>query len=497
MQSNKWYYLILFIVLGILMQAYSSHLQSFSLGSPTIVFNSTIIPSSQISSVEKYNITASNWLGSSEIILPHFPNTILHTINTILLFIILTIITSNLFVSVASSLLFMLHPLVSSVLPVPTGTSLLLATFCLLLSLLLYLKQGSLKVRYIPYTLLGSIALYFAAFALHPLTFALPLTILLYEKYVSKSHKYITTIIFWTSAFIITLLVVIVKQAALFKQILITQFGLYLVVRSKLIILSLFHYIMPWTLNPDYTVTVPTAISFSAIITAVALVILFLLSVFVLRKSKSIGFFLLSMLLIISIPSFLSLGPLLSDTMLYIPSLFLSTIIAYLLQKLPEIEFVAGKKKYLVPLSVIFLLIISVFFGIQTLYTNALYLDNALLWQSSLQKNPQSYETWLYLGKYYSDQKNWTQAEATYIEAAKYFGKDSSLLWHNLGSVVFQLNKTEDSLVYLAQALKLPADNFTRAQTHAQVSVVLQKLNQTNASKTHMLLARNYSVSNS
>jgi protein O-mannosyl-transferase len=427
-----------------------------------------------------FSLAIDYWLYGLNPIGYHFSNTLLHLINSLLVYQLFLKITRSERGAFWISLIFLVHPVqVESVAWISERKNLLSFSF-LALSFLSYLRGGTRPL---------SLLLFFLACLAKTSVVILPLLLILYD--VSFSRKHIKDIVVGkVPYFLISLGVVILTLSSQSHEKMLTVFSMMAVVKEYI-----FKMLFPLNLNIWY----PAQVYKSLMEPQVLISILVLAGYFWLIRwsysNQRIVFFGLVWFLIALLPvsHIIPFPQMMADRYLYIPGLGLIIVFVTLIPA-------SNKGKSLLAFSVILM------FSLLSINRNKVYQDDLHLWQNSVATNPNNTRSVMYLGLSYwgkgdqvkalemltqaqilepknyraalysahihTQRQEWKKAQFIYRELIQK-NPERPIYYNDLAAFLGNRDQIKESLSLLNKALELDPDY---AKAHFNRGIFLDKM---------------------
>ncbi|MFH1825334.1 MAG: tetratricopeptide repeat protein [Candidatus Firestonebacteria bacterium] len=374
----------------------------------------------------------------------HLTNIILNDLNSVLLFLILVSFFKSLPSTyyLLSALLFSFHPVHTEAVNMIVGRTELLATFFYLLTLWLYIKN-----KYF-----GCLITFFLALLSKEMAITLPLVLFssefIFKKKCEKKH-YIGFLIVIAIYFIIRTTVlgglVSAHQTGILSQQNFPQ-------RIFIVFQVLGHYLKllfwPYPLTPDYS-DFPLGNSLFKLDVFIPLILIVVLLFIAYRfkdKQKIISFSIIWFFItILPVSNIISIGTLIGERFLYLPSISLSILAIWIYPKFRNF----GNTVLLVLGSVILII-----FGMITFSRNYDWKDNFSLWNVVLKYQPDNVRANYNLGEYYESLKENDKALQHYEKSVEYYPQAN---WHPDRNSILMV-KEKISNIYYGLCLKCYKD---------------------------------------
>ncbi len=383
----------------------------------------------------------------------HLFNISLHLINSFLIFILVTQLFKNYFLSFLSSLFFAVHPACTEAVTGITYREDPLAALFFLISFIYYVKwreskhckefvlDGNLNkfpsVKNNIFFIFISASGFLLSLLSKESTLILPLILLLWE-YKMNSNNPSLLYISWHWLILIFYMVLRFKIFVSPEEVAVERLGgsflKTLIIAPSLMLKYLFLTFLPANLCPDYVINVPS-IEFS-IITGIVFILIFVGVI-----GGSGNFKVLSLTFLFFFISFfpvLNLIPIANPfaiRYMYLPMIFGSILIAYSLLKIPT--FIVGKiveqnqsAKDIATFSL--MIIVFIGFSLHTIRMNRIWKDDLTLWKYTLKCEPCSSRAYNNIGSEYVKQGRIKEAIIMFKKALKCNPKNWKI-YNNLG----------------------------------------------------------------
>ena len=454
------------------------------------------------------------WFGRLTPFSYHLVNILLHGLNGVLLFLILSLtFTGNLFIPLFASLIFVSHPVNIESVTYISSRSGVLCTFFYLLSVLFFIKflrniknsslSGWLSKPAIPYSL--SILFFILSMGTKETGITLPIFLILYEICFSASTKQDKSLLnppippfdkggvgedflyvrnpplppfdkggFWGDLLYFRYKLYYIPFFAIIGFIIVLRkyfFGTFgnptfyrdyyqnLLTQGRALWAYIKLLFFPINLNVDHEFFLSNSfLEFRTLLSFAGILVLFFFAFRYLRKSPGVSFCVLFFFLAISPTSLIPLQDILSERWLYLPGigfcLFLALVIMLFLNP-PLPPFFKGGVGGLLVMGIILIL----FFSILTFTRNSVWNSEISLWKDATLKSPRKARTYNNLGVALAKSKRYDEAMESFKKAIR-LNKYYSPAIGNLGKAYME--KGEKALMLeMAVALSECGEYYT------------------------------------
>ena len=341
----------------------------------------------------------------------HLNNLILHIMNTIIIYVISGRLMGNRWAGFISAVIFAIHPARTPSVVWISERKDVLSGFFFLLTYLLYMKYIENKNKFI---YIISIFAFILAILSKPSTITLPVILFLqdyfFRKDFSLKKNWASYIPFFLISMIFAYLQLFVMEGVMPEkgekylslnalEIIVTILLMY----GKYIIM----FIIPWNLkiiyiDAHYIKILPLT---DVIIFPLVILLIIAVTIFLWKKQKFIAFGVLWFIIVLLPALYCYYYPVsMATRYLYLPSIGLSFIIAYLLYKLYELK-IYGKY-----ISTGVLIIIIIVFSTITIRDNTAWKNTVTLWEKATKENPDCPGAEKNLASAYIDEKEYDKA---------------------------------------------------------------------------------------
>ena len=341
----------------------------------------------------------------------HLTNAVLHSVNSVLAFLVLRRLTKSDFLSIAGAALFALHPVnVENVAWVAERKSLLAAlfTFCSIIFYVDYREKGR--------TVLYGLSLLFLVLALASKAFAvmLPVLLLSYELFLSGRRRFVQLI----PAFVLAALFALASMHAhsagssIAKDAFTLEYLFGAVYPTMVPIFWKYVKILvlPSGLSGFYDAAVYD--SFLDPVVLAALLAWIAAFVIVLWKGNGLTrfFFLWFWIWLLPSSNIIPLHVYYADRYMYLPAIGAFVLFAYALQKVSAYAKAQKAAPYLIGA-------IAVAFAVVTFFRLDVWRNEVVFWEDAARKSPNQDRVFLNLGYAYEMRGRYDEAERAYMES--------------------------------------------------------------------------------
>lgn len=385
----------------------------------------------------------------------HLTNIILHSANSILVFLLLLLLSENFFIAFLGSLLFASHPVQTEVVAWISGRSSLLFLFFYLASLILYIRSGREKKRGLYH---ASLALFFLALFSKEMSITLPFVIMLYDLYFpsndgikKKIARYLPYFII--SIFYVAMRVMIVKRVGQFEG----WGNPYFVLLTMLNVVADYIRLLVFPVKlcaVGYPIPITVSIREPRVLFSIAKIFMVLSGAFLLFKrnrlaSFAIVWFFLTLLPVLNI---IPIKALEAERFLYLPSIGFCLLAACAASFLGE-KFdrpIAGKATIVMVLAGVLI----AGYSARTISRAEDWKDEVVISSKTALTSPDSAWALTALGANLIERKNY-QAAVTYLKKAVKICDGYELARNALGECYLRLGRNEEAIAQFAEVLKI------------------------------------------
>ncbi len=376
----------------------------------------------------------------------HITNTLIHTINAILIFSIVLLITHNRRIAMIASVLFAVHPIHTAAVTYISGRADPLVALFGLTSLSFFIIYSEFK-RILYY--LASVVFFILALLSKEISLVLPLLFILYDICFLKKEKKTNVINFWIKRYAIYIFIVIayiLLRASVFNFSSFLQIGkLDFTARFLTACYIFLNYlkllILPFGLHIDRTIQ-PIVSIFSPYCFAKVVILAVLGYAFIKSyKISKIIFFASAWFLINFIPIsnlFRPLNAPMAEHWMYFPSIGFFILAAVGIDKIASIKLLKHSESIIV-----IFLIVSL--SILTIKQNFVWKDRHTLYRHALKFSPNRPRLHSYLGNAYKDQGLFELALSEFNEAIR-LNPEYAENYCNLGNLYEKTGRYNDAI---------------------------------------------------
>jgi protein O-mannosyl-transferase len=387
----------------------------------------------------------------------HLTNLLLHTINAILVYILIYLFVKDKIISLITSLIFTVHPIHTSVVSYISGRADLLAAFFVFLSLALFILYTSAIRRNILFYI-GSIVGFILALLSKEISIVFPLLLVGYGlSFYNKKNNFMVYIpYFLIGAVFIVLRLTILNFSTTNIFVSTISFSTRLIVAFKALVLYISLLILPLTLHMERSMPPIRGIFDPCLFFSLLLVCgIIMVLKWSYKQSKEI-FFGIAWFLINLIPVSNLIIPLnapLAEHWLYLPSIGFFMICSVCIVNLMGTQ--NAPKRFF---AVLLLLSLIIFYSFTTIRQNLYWYNPLTLYQYTLKFSPNSARVHRNLGLYYARKGMNNEAIAEYKKSIKL---DSMLsdTYYSLGNVYEKENMYDEAIKTYRKAISLNPQN--------------------------------------
>lgn len=414
----------------------------------------------------------------------HLTNTLLHTINAVLLFFLFTQVFNHRMVSLIAVLIFLCHPVLSeAVNAVSYREDLLGATF-FLAAFLLYLKTTKVERRFTPLYFASLVCYLFGVFS-KEMAITLPFFIFFYDIILTKkpnlSHKLIC---YYPGYIVVTVFYLMIRFVILHNPIEshVSYPGdsvfVNFLTMSRVLASYIKLFFFPFNLCADYVVPNTSFLLDTSFI--LSFVILSTVAVITYRMFfHSKGIFFSLVWFFISILPVLNIVPIeniMAERYLYLPILGFcmlgGTLIVHQNNKFGLLD---KKNRFLLWnfVTITILIIVLIIFFVTTVRRNFIWMDQTVLWSDTAKRSPDSFKAHNNLGNIYRDAGRLDEAIAEFKHALALYD-DYMDAHNNLGVTYRKKGMLDEAMLEYQKALRL---NPRYPYAHNNLGVLYAKSN--------------------
>ena len=427
----------------------------------------------------------------------HLINVLIHSLNSILIFLLIKKITNDISISVLSSIFFAIHPIHTECVSGIIGRAELLSTFFTLLSFLMYLKtkQYLFGKRYLFY----SLSLIFFALGLLSKENAITLLLILiiydfcFNNDFKLKHIFLgnNKMIYFYIGYVIIIVIYLLLKFALFDSILITQeisfidnplidqpFAQSKLTALFLILKGILLLVFPLNISADYSYNqigiINTFSDIRLYVTIFFVIIILLLLIYSYRKRERLLLFSLIFYfgtVIITANLFFFVGTIFAERLLYLPSIGYCFILAILLNKFFVFLINRERGKHLIFLMNIICIVIILFYSSRTIIRNFDWKNNLTIFLKTTKTSSNSAKIYMNLGIEYLSMNDLEKALYFESKALAIFPEYGDAL-NTIGAIYFQKGELDKAQSYFEEAIKLNQKFFAG---HSNLGLILKQ----------------------
>jgi len=404
----------------------------------------------------------------------HLTNVIINGLNSVLLFFVLMKFfnfSKSLYTiyCILYTLLFTFHPIHTEAVNMIVGRTELLSTFFYLMTLLFYINN-----KYF-----CSLVTFFLSLLSKEIAITLPMVLFVYEflfknKYEKKYYiGFLSVIVIYLviRAMVLGGFVSIYQTGILSEQNFLQRVFIVFQVLGYYLKLNF----LPYPLTPDYS-DLPLGNSLfkmDVFLSIILIIILFFIAYRFKDKQKIISFSIIWFFItILPVSNIVSIGALIGERFLYLPSISLSILMVGIYPKFKN-------------LFLVFCILILIIFGIITFNRNYEWKDSFSLWSSVLKYQPDNVRANYNLGEFYENLKDYDKALMYYEKSIKYYPTHN---WHPDKNSILVV-KEKISNIYYNLCLKYYKEkNYKKSLEYSLKAIS----NNENNVEAYVMLGNNY-----
>ncbi len=405
----------------------------------------------------------------------HLTSILLHMINVIMVFFLISLISKNSTTAFFTALLFACHPALTEAVNCITYSEDLLAAVFFLPAFILYIKfKNNNYKNYILFLI--TLAFFFISLLSKEMAITLPVLVILYDLIFAKksedkiSIKSAISLILknkfiYTGFFLICLLYLYIRFYLMYypMEITIVSYG-NLITRLIYIPYNIFNFLkitfFPFNLNADYVFSYPeTFFSFINIISYIIVIAVIILSFFVYRYSKDAAFGIWWFFIALSpVFNIMQISNPIAERYLYLPLIGLCFSFSVLIGKLFEKGRLKIKGMEQVDINKIIkytiITAIAVIFSFSAFNRNKIWKDEFSLYKNMAETSPDSSTAHNNLGRIYRLRGDVTRAVEEYTKSIE-LEPENYDAYNNLGNIYNEMGMTEEAIAVYKKAIRL------------------------------------------
>jgi len=407
----------------------------------------------------------------------HLTNSLLHTLNSVLLFLLLKRIFNCRATSFAATLIFLCHPVLSEAVNAISYREDLLAATFFIAAFLLYIKASTVE-RPLSSAYFASVACYLLGVFSKEMAITLPLLISLYDIIFFKSQKLFYKLTHYYIGYILTALFYLLMRFVMLHNpvelhVSYPEDSIFInfLTMSKVLASYIKLFFIPVTLCADYVIPYSTSlfdISFILSLLLLIAVIVIIYKLFFYSKILffSIVWFFVSLLPILNI---VPIENIMAERYLCLPVIGFCMVVGNLLvQRHNKIGPFNNSS-----ITVILLVFILAIFSFKTMKQNTVWMDQAALWTDTAKISPKSFKAHNNLGNMYRDAGRLDEAIVE-LQYALSLYNDYIDAHNNLGVTYRKKGMFKEALLEYQRALQI---NPHYPYAHNNLGVLYTKSN--------------------
>lgn len=395
----------------------------------------------------------------------HLVNLVFHSLNSVLLFLLLSLAFGDIFLAFLTAMLFACHPVQTEAVSWISGRSSVLFLFFYLISIMLYIvasKKGSPGLR--RSIIAGSLVSYAFSLFSKEMAVTLPLILIVYDLHFREDEEPRDRFPVYGVYIILTLVFLLIRSEALQR---VSQCGWWggspystFLTMCTVFVDYIKLLLVPVNLCAFYVTRLYATIGSPKVFLSIALLVSIAMAMpAIYRRARgtsfAISWFFLALL---PVSNIVPLRALMAERFLYLPSIGFCLLAAIWIERIGLIGY---KKKLRIGRSVAAILAASLIitYSIITMKRNEDWKDPVAITSSIIRVEPLNPWAFASLGAAYSGQQRFSEAIRPLLKAAvlseSYFTPRSIL-----GFCYVELGRNEDAIKVLSDAVKLKPDNL-------------------------------------
>lgn len=374
----------------------------------------------------------------------HLTNVIIHSLNALLVFIIIYLISQDAFIAFFASLFFAAHPIQTEAVSWISGRSSVIFLFTYLLALIFYVKRS-----YVWPILFFIVSLFSKEMAI-----SLPLILILYDIHYPRGEKIKDNFLKkYLPYFILAPGYILIRYALLGRM---GQFKGWgspyetFLTMTVVIVDYIKILLLPVTLCANYLMPVATSIADPKVcLSIITLAGIFGLAYFISRRSKIASFFIWWFFItLLPVLNIIPIKMLKAERFLYLPSIGFYALLALAIGRLRD-------KKRAIALFLAGVIVIA--YSLRTLCRNEDWKDTVTISKKTVEASPLNSWALSSLGVYYINKGDYDRALAP-LKKAVILEKDFYIARQNLGVWYLHFNRYDEAIREFKLALALRPD---------------------------------------
>lgn len=399
----------------------------------------------------------------------HLTNVILHSLNGVLIFLLLSIAFEDFLFALIASLIFVSHPVQTEVVSWISGRSSVLFMFFYLASLIFYIKaQGSKKIFYLYSIIFFALALFSKEMAI-----TLPLILILYDLHFCKKFDIKEKALRYLPYFALVLFFIITRITLVGE---VGQFSGWgdpyytFLTMSKVVVDYIRILFFPVTLCAvGYDVGISKSILEPGTLVSITFLVIILSGLpFLYRRFRMISFsILLFFITLLPVLNIIPIKVLEAERLLYLPSLGFCILIAFIIS--------AADKRFRKPIvrngpriAVAAAFILIALYALRTSSRNNDWADEITIGQRTLESRVSGAWGMTTLGQNYLESDNYKEA-IKYLEDAVKLAPEYDLAYNLLGTAYYKMGRYDDAVKAFITVLRI--NRYFSAPTHDMLGV--------------------------
>ena len=407
----------------------------------------------------------------------HLTNTLLHTLNSVLLFFLLKRIFNCQTTSFLATLIFSCHPLLTEAVNAISYREDLLATTFFIATFLLYMKTSKEERSFSP-AYFASVGCYLLGIFSKEMAITLPLLIFLHDVIFSKPKKLFYKLTYYYTGYILAtifylLMRFVVLHNPVESHVSYPEGSIFInfLTMSKVLASYMKLFFVPVTLCADYVIPYSTSLFDTSFILSLLLLIAVIVIVYKLFFYSRILFFSVVWFFVSLLPvlNIVPIENIMAERYLCLPIIGFCMVIGNLL--VHHHNNIRSFNKLYVTVSI--LILVLGIFSFKTIKRNTVWVDQTVLWTDTARVSPKSFKAHNNLGNIYRNDGRLDEAIVELRYALSLYN-DYIDAHNNLGVTYRKKGMLEESLLEYQRALQI---NPHYPYAHNNLGVLYAKSN--------------------
>ncbi|MFN3531294.1 MAG: tetratricopeptide repeat protein [Candidatus Brocadia sp.] len=414
----------------------------------------------------------------------HLTNTLLHTINAVLLFFFFTQVLNHRMVSLIAVLIFLCHPVLSeAVNAVSYREDLLGATF-FLAAFLLYLKTTKVERRFTPLYFASLVCYLYGVFS-KEMAITLPFFLFFYDIILTKKPNLSRKLIYYYPGYIVVAVFYLMIRFVILHNPVESHISypgdsvfVNFLTMSRVLASYMKLFFFPFDLCADYIMPntpslLDTSFILSFLLLSAVAVIAYRMFFYLKEAFFSLLWFFISLLPVLNI---VPIENIMAERYLYLPTMgFCMLCGTRIVHHNNKFGLFDKKNRFLLRdiVAITTLTIVLIIFSITTIRRNFIWMDQTVLWSDTAKRSPDSFKTHNNLGNIYRDAGRLDEAIAEFKHALTLYD-DYMDAHNNLGVTYRKKGMLDEAMLEYQKALRL---NPRYPYAHNNLGVLYAKSN--------------------